>query len=97
MKDNSEKFAHTVPLGTAVRFTLRNLLLVISFKNRIVIYNRLNDLIQRFTQIFGTFLGNPCHPCSKLPGLIYNRIGSGITDKLIWVVELINTSDLCHD
>ena len=63
MEYDSEKLSHTMPLSTAVRFSLRYLLEVIGLEDRIVLYHRLNDLIQRLAKIFGSFLGDPRQSC----------------------------------
>ena len=93
MKYHSQKLAHTVSLSTAMRLAFWYLLQIVGLEYLIVLNYWLDDLIQRLSQILGSMLGySGCHYLI-LAGLVYNRIGSGITDKLIWVVELINSAD----
>lgn len=60
VKDDSQQFAHAVPLSAAVSLTFSDLLVVIRFEYIVILDNRLYDLVKRLPKVLGSLFGNPC-------------------------------------
>ena len=58
MVDDPQQLSNAMSLGTAVSFALRPFQEVILPEDFVVFDDRKDDLIQSFSKIFGTLLGN---------------------------------------